>query len=452
MNASEFKEQIDKLVDYARCRIENSVLGTLFWNVLTALQSFAQYIKDNPVETSGLVPKTTKVNGHTLDGDIDITKEDIDLGNVPNVNTTDASNLTSGFLSNDRLASTVARTNRTNVFSEPQFINSSGGLTISNPTMNGAFGFKALNIEGTSGQSGASGGIAFRNATPAGATPLSFANNAGTYFQMWGGGTTNTTSPDSMLFQFVKGNADVAIYEANKLFRISSGTPNAGAVYFTVNPVNGNVNAGAVKISNGGYTTATDNATTPIPVEGVGTIAYANNQLLVWTGTKWEQLNKAQAPVVGKEDVANKSNDINLGNSTILYPTQNAVFTYVNSIATQLRGETQENIVEITQLVDQKEDLSNKSNDTALGTSTSLYPTQNAVKTYVDDELTLVFDVLDDVESVSNKSNDPNLGTSTFLYPTQAAVKAYVDQEIAEVVAGEAQIPEPTFSNQVFAI
>jgi hypothetical protein len=77
-------------------------------------------------------------------------------------------------------------------------------------------------------------------------------------------------------------------------------------------------------------------------------------------------------------------------------------------------------------------------------------------------------------ENTSNKSNDENLGNSTSLYPTQRAVKVYVDNvndtmqeyvndnlsdvrqeiedRIAEVVAGEPMIPEPTFSNEEFAI
>ena len=103
-----------------------------------------------------------------------------------------------------------------------------------------------------------------------------------------------------------------------------------------------------------------------------------------------------------------------------------------------------------------KEDVSNKSN-AALGTSTTIYPTQNAVKTYVDSQVASATIVDADAstrgkiqlagdlagtataptvpglllkEDVSNKSNSA-LGTSTTLYPTQNAVKTYVDAQVA---------------------
>jgi uncharacterized coiled-coil protein SlyX len=103
-----------------------------------------------------------------------------------------------------------------------------------------------------------------------------------------------------------------------------------------------------------------------------------------------------------------------------------------------------------------KEDVSNKSN-AALGTSTTLYPTQNAVKTYVDSQVASATIVDADAttrgkiqlagdlagtatlptvpglalkEDVSNKSNAA-LGTSNTLYPTQNAVKTYVDAQVA---------------------
>ncbi|MEL4306462.1 hypothetical protein, partial [Joostella sp. CR20] len=46
------------------------------------------------------------------------------------------------------------------------------------------------------------------------------------------------------------------------------------------------------------------------------------------------------------------------------------------------------NTEDITSLQNEKEDASNKSDDTALGTSSTLFPTQNAVKTYVDNSIT----------------------------------------------------------------
>jgi hypothetical protein len=88
-----------------------------------------------------------------------------------------------------------------------------------------------------------------------------------------------------------------------------------------------------------------------------------------------------------------------------------------------------------------KEDIVNKSTNTGLGGNTPsdiLYPTQKAVKTYVDGiESNLgdaIFDLNQDVaglnsikENIANKSTNVSLGTSDILYPTQNAVKAYVD-------------------------
>lgn len=44
-------------------------------------------------DLSGLVPKTTKVNGYELSGDVTISKADVGLGNVKNLDQTDPSNI-----------------------------------------------------------------------------------------------------------------------------------------------------------------------------------------------------------------------------------------------------------------------------------------------------------------------------------------------------------------------
>jgi hypothetical protein len=48
---------------------------------------------------------------------------------------------------------------------------------------------------------------------------------------------------------------------------------------------------------------------------------------------------------------------------------------------------TLSNQTDLQNALNAKEDVANKSTDTALGTSDTLYPTQNAVKTYVDNEV-----------------------------------------------------------------
>ncbi|MEZ4969996.1 MAG: hypothetical protein R2814_10135 [Flavobacteriaceae bacterium] len=118
------------------------------------------------------------------------------------------------------------------------------------------------------------------------------------------------------------------------------------------------------------------------------------------------------AALLTKEDLANKSDDTALGNSTTLYPTQNAVKTYVDAevsaseqtiVSTDAGNDLTESATDggafyddatlqtaiqaNTTAIGTKEDLANKSDDTALGNSTTLYPTQNAVKTYVDAEV-----------------------------------------------------------------
>ncbi|MEZ4969995.1 MAG: bZIP transcription factor [Flavobacteriaceae bacterium] len=123
-----------------------------------------------------------------------------------------------------------------------------------------------------------------------------------------------------------------------------------------------------------------------------------------------------------------------------------------------------------TTAIGTKEDLANKSDDTALGNSTTLYPTQNAVKTYVDAEVSASEQTIvsadagndltesatdggafyDDAtlqtaiqanttvialkEDAANKSNDGTLfDNSATDFPTEQAVKAYVDTQIATV-------------------
>ncbi|MCX8485999.1 MAG: hypothetical protein ORN53_02270, partial [Crocinitomicaceae bacterium] len=186
-----------------------------------------------------------------------------------------------------------------------------------------------------------------------------------------------------------------------------------------------------------------------------------------------EVTNRTNADLL-KEDLVNKSTATTLGTSDILYPTQNAVKTYVdatattnttainneaairaaadvvltNNLATEVSNRTNADLL--------KENLANKSTATGLGTSNVLYPTQNAVKTYVDASATtnaaavtneaairaaadvvLTNNLATEVtnrtnadllkENLANKSTNTTLGTSDILYPTQNAVKTYVD-------------------------
>lgn len=96
------------------------------------------------------------------------------------------------------------------------------------------------------------------------------------------------------------------------------------------------------------------------------------------------------------ENVANKSTVTSLGTSNTLYPTQNAVKVYADTAAaTAAAG---------------KELLVNKSINTALGTSDTLYPSQNAVKVYVDGS---VVGLLDDRGSYTPSVTSPGAYPST---------------------------------------
>ena len=239
----------------------------------------------------------------------------------------------------------------------------------------------------------------------------------------------------------------------------------------------------------------------------------------------------------GKENTVNKSATTTLGTSDVLFPTQNAVKTYVDAavagvtitgVITIANGGTGastvtaaktnlalNNVDNTTDLnkpistltqaaLDVKENTSNKSATTTLGTSDVLFPTQNAVKTYVDAAVaavsiadgsitdskivslsagkltgivpitnggtgastvtaaktnlalnnvdnttdlnkpisTLTQAALDAKENTSNKSATTTLGTSNVLFPTQNAVKTYVDAAVAGVSITDGSITD----------
>jgi len=101
-----------------------------------------------------------------------------------------------------------------------------------------------------------------------------------------------------------------------------------------------------------------------------------------------------QSDLALKENTANKSGTTTLGTSDVLFPTQNAVKTYVDAASSSINlainnvnntSDVNKPISALTQTaLDLKENTVNKSVTTTLGTSDILFPTQNAVKTYVD--------------------------------------------------------------------
>ena len=176
------------------------------------------------------------------------------------------------------------------------------------------------------------------------------------------------------------------------------------------------------------------------------------------------------------EVVDNKSTATDLGNaspSDLLYPTQKAIKTYVDTKVADLAGGS---IADATTLAPgkiqlagdlggtalsptvpglaSKENLTNKSTNLADdANSDSKYPTVRAVKSYVDqatqgialqanlDAKANTSDVnsaLSTKENASNKSNNSSLGNSDDLFPTQKAVKSYVDNQVANGIVSDA--------------
>lgn len=175
----------------------------------------------------------------------------------------------------------------------------------------------------------------------------------------------------------------------------------------------------------------------------------------------------ADAPRVpglaNKENAANKSTDTSLGNSDILFPTQKAVKTYVDNqvssgvvdATTSYKGKIQlagdlsgtADAPTVPGLLSKESTITAGTisqyfrgdktwqtlDKTAVGldnvdnTSDANKPVSSAVQT-----------ALNAKEDASNKSTDTLLGTSNLMFPTQNAVKTYVDNQIATSSTPEA--------------
>lgn len=133
----------------------------------------------------------------------------------------------------------------------------------------------------------------------------------------------------------------------------------------------------------------------------VGAVTYPNTignsgDVLTITNSGIAEWSPLSTIVNGIEYVANKSIDGTLAsNSDTLYPTEQAVKTYVDgritgftSSVTTLQNTLAANVTTNNNALAGKEDQSNKSTTTTLGSSDVLYPSQKAVKTYVDTQIT----------------------------------------------------------------
>ena len=245
-------------------------------------------------------------------------------------------------------------------------------------------------------------------------------------------------------------------------FIILSDNP-LSAVPFAYAAVTANSVSGVIQIQNGGTgaTNLTD-AKINLQINNVDNTSDSNKPISIATQTA---LNL-------KENSANKSTTTTLGTSDILFPTQNAVKSYVDSNITTvnasnaaLQATVTANATNTTAALATKENSVNKSTTTTLGTSDILFPTQNAVKTYVDSNITTVnasnaalqatvtanatntTAALATKENSVNKSATTTLGTSDVLFPTQNAVKTYVDSNITTVNASNAALQATVTAN-----
>jgi hypothetical protein len=131
------------------------------------------------------------------------------------------------------------------------------------------------------------------------------------------------------------------------------------------------------------------------------------------------------AGVNGGTGVANSGKTITLGGNLSTSHALSISTTGSSTISLPTSG-----TLATVQQLDAKEVLSNKSTAVNLGStipSDDLYPSQKAVKTYVDTQISAI------------KSTAVNLGSTTpsdDLYPSQKAVKTYVDTQISAIGSG----------------
>ncbi|MBP6128011.1 hypothetical protein, partial [Flavobacterium sp.] len=306
-------------------------------------------------------------------------------------------------------------------------------------------------------------------------------------------GSGNQTGGYASSFNAIVWNANTKVLKVQldvngtcQQFVVLSDNP-LSAVPFAYAAVTANNVSGVVQIQNGG-TGATNlvDAKINLQIDNVDNTSDSNKPISIAT----------QAALDTKENTANKSITTTLGTSDVLFPTQNAVKSYVdtnittiNASNTALQATVTANATAATTAIAAvqadvdaneiasntalalKENTANKSATTTLGTSDVLFPTQNAVKSYVDTNIstinasntalqatvtanassatTAIAAVQADVdaneiasntalalkENTANKSATTTLGTSDVLFPTQNAVKTYVDTNITTINA-----------------
>ena len=198
---------------------------------------------------------------------------------------------------------------------------------------------------------------------------------------------------------------------------------------------------GVVSVANGGT--------------GASTVAAAKINFALNNVDNTTDLNKpisilTQIALNTKENTANKSVTTTLGTSDVLFPTQNAVKTYVDAAVAGISitdgSITDSKIVsisagKITGVVPVANGGTGASTAVAAKTNLSLQNVDNTTD-FNKPISTLTQAALDIKENTANKSVTTTLGTSDVLFPTQNAVKIYVDAAIATTVIADATITD----------
>jgi hypothetical protein len=198
---------------------------------------------------------------------------------------------------------------------------------------------------------------------------------------------------------------------------------------------------GTVAIANGGT--------------GASTVAAAKTNLALNNVDNTSDVNKpistlTQTALNAKENAANKSITITLGTSDVLFPTQNAVKTYVDAaIATTAITDASITDAKIISLSASKLTGTVAIANGGTGANTVAAAKTNFALNNVDNTSdvnkpisTLTQAALDLKENTANKSVTTTLGTSDVLFPTQNAVKTYVDAAIATTAIADASITD----------
>ncbi|MHA8107372.1 beta strand repeat-containing protein [Aquirufa sp. 5-AUSEE-100C1] len=121
--------------------------------------------------------------------------------------------------------------------------------------------------------------------------------------------------------------------------------------------------------------------------------------------------------VANAENVNNKSTATDLGNSSPsdqLYPSQKAVKSYVDAIAVSSVGSATQNALNL------KENTANKSTGDINGNSVTSFPTQSAVKSYVESKLSSQTVALGNLQTINPDKVLGNFGASS-AFPSEIA-------------------------------